>query len=444
LFRSHNLRLSAFFTLAFALSVIILGVVTLLNARAALNGQFNERIVSDSNAMLQEYKSEGLAGVRVSIHQHDLTPGALDFGLQSPSGAPIAGNFSKAHARLGWSTVGISRRPALEEGPSRIYVTQLPNGYRLIVGDSLTRINVIDSVLVRSFGIAFVGVLLLGGLGGFSLSRSVGRRIASITETAEAIIDGDMASRVPVQGSDDELDRLASTLNRMLERIAALMDSLRQVSTDIAHDLRTPLTRLRQRLETILGRTDGGESRDALESALNDLDDILVTFAALLRISQIEGGARRAAFRRVDLAAIAATVVDAFRPSAEENGQSLGLAPGPRMDIDGDKALLTQMLANLVENALRHAGGKADVHVSCRCVGGQTTLFVTDNGPGIPASERERVFDRFHRLEASRSTPGSGLGLALVAAVARLHGAEASLHDADPGLTARIVFPPED
>jgi len=317
----------------------------------------------------------------------------------------------------------------------------LPNGYRLIVGDSLTRINVIDSVLVRSFGIAFVGVLLLGGLGGFSLSRTVGRRIASITETAEAIIDGDMASRVPVQGTEDELDRLASTLNRMLDRIAALMDSLRQVSTDVAHDLRTPLTRLRQRLETILGRTDGGDSRDALESALNDLDDILATFAALLRISQIEGGARRAAFRPVDLTAIATTVVDAFRPSAEEDGQSLEIEPGAPIGIDGDKELLTQMLANLVENALRHAGPGADVRVRCCSMEGQITLSVTDDGPGVPVSERERVFDRFHRLEASRSTPGSGLGLALVAAVARLHGAEATLHDANPGLTARIVFP---
>ncbi len=439
--RSYNLRLSAFFTAAFALSVVVLGIVTLLNARAALNGQFNERIVSDSNAMLQQYKTEGLAGVKVSIMEHDLTPGALDFGLQSPEGTAIAGNFSRVRAHLGWSTVGVSGHAASEEGSSRIYVTQLPDGYRLIVGDSLARINVIDSVLVRSFGIAFVGVLLLGGLGGFSLSRTVGRRIASIAETAEAIIDGDMASRVPVQGSEDELDRLAFTLNRMLDRIAGLMDSLRQVSTDIAHDLRTPLTRLRQRLETILGRTDSGDSRDALESALNDLDDILATFAALLRISQIEGGARRAAFRPVDLTAIAGTVVEAFRPSAEEKGQSLGLAPGPGMEIDGDKALLTQMLANLVENALLHAGAKAEVHVGCRSVGDQITLFVTDNGPGIPASERERVFDRFHRLEASRSTPGSGLGLALVAAVARLHGAEASLHDANPGLTARIVFP---
>ncbi len=438
--RSSNLRLTAFFTGAFALSVVILGVVTLLDARAALNGQFNERIVSDSNAMLQEFKTEGLRGVKVLIQEHDLTPGALDFGLQSPDGTAIAGNFSRVRARLGWSTASVSGHAGPEEGLSRIYVTQLPNGYRLIVGDSLARINVIDSVLVRSFGVAFVGVLLLGGLGGFTLSRTVGQRIASITETAEAIIDGDMASRVPVRGSEDELDRLASTLNRMLDRIAGLMDSLRQVSTDIAHDLRTPLTRLRQRLETILGRTDGGESRDALESALNDLDDILATFAALLRISQIEGGARRAAFRPVDLAAIAGTVVDAFRPSAEEGGQSLNLAPGPSMEIDGDRALLTQMLANLVENALRHAGDTAEVHVGCRRVGGQITLYVTDNGPGIPPSERERVFDRFHRLEASRSTPGSGLGLALVAAVARLHGAEANLHDANPGLAARIVF----
>jgi signal transduction histidine kinase len=444
LFRSYNLRLAAFFTLAFALSVVVLGVVTLLNARAALTGQFNERILSDSNAMVQEYETEGLSGLEVSIREHDLTPGALDFGLQSPAGAPIAGNLAKVRAVIGWSTVGLSRNPASEEGPSRIYVTQLPDGYRIIVGDSLARINVIDSVLVRSFGIAFIGVLLLGGLGGFTLSRTVGRRIASITQTAEAIIDGDMASRVPVQGTEDELDRLAFTLNRMLDRIAGLMESLRQVSTDVAHDLRTPLTRLRQRLEAILGRTDGGESRDALDAALNDLDDILATFAALLRISQIEGGARRAAFRRVDLTAIAATVVDAFRPSAEENGQTLGLEADSPVEIDGDKELLTQMLANLVENALRHAGHGADVCVRCHWAEGQTMLSVTDNGPGVPASERERLFDRFYRLEASRSTPGSGLGLALVAAVARLHGAETSLHDAHPGLTVRILFPVDD
>jgi hypothetical protein len=206
--------MAAFFTLAFALSVIILGIVTLLNARAALNSQFSERIVSDSNAILQQYRTEGLAGVKVSIHEHDLTPGALDFGLQSPLGVPIAGNFAKVQAPLGWSTVGVSRRAATEEGPSRIYVTRLPNGYHLIVGDSLARISVIDSVLERSFGIAFVGVLLLGGLGGFSLSRTVGRRIASITETAEAIINGDMASRVPVQGETGRVPAGGSDVDR--------------------------------------------------------------------------------------------------------------------------------------------------------------------------------------------------------------------------------------
>ena len=441
MFRSSNLRLAAFYTLAFAFSVVVLGGVTLLTTRAALDAQFKNRILSDSAEMIQEYHFEGLQGAIDLIHEHDRTPGALDYGLQSPTGSPITGNFANIHGPFGWSTVNVSSRRDPKQGRSRVYIAPLPNGYRIIVGDDPARIEAVDRLLLRSFAVAFVGILVLGGLGGYSLSRSVHRHIASITATAEAIIDGDMSSRVPVKGTQDELDRLSATLNRMLDRIAALLDSLRQVSTDIAHDLRTPLTHLRQRLETTLEDPEQTAHRETLEIALTDLDSILATFAALLRISQIESGARRAGFRPTDLTALAAHVVEAFRPSAEENGQTLDLQARGPSSIDGDRELLTQMLANLVENALRHAGAGAKVLVKCWTSTGAARIAVIDNGPGVPVSERDRLFDRFYRLEASRSTPGNGLGLALVAAVARLHDAEATLLDAAPGLEVRISFP---
>jgi signal transduction histidine kinase len=417
----------------FALAVIGLGVITVLTTRAALSAQFDARIAAESAALVQEYRSEGLNGVVEAVRERDRTPGAVDYGLQGPAGQPLAGRLAASRAALGWSVL----RNARESEGVRVLVVDLPDGYRLLVGDEEERIEALDGALLRGFAGAFVGVVVLGVAGGYLLNRDVHRRLTAISGTAEAIIDGDLARRVPVHG-DDDLDRLALTFNRMLDRIAALMESLKQVSSDIAHDMRTPLTRLRQRLEA--GLAAPAERAQAMEGALADLDAILDTFAALLRIAQIESGARRAAFQPVDLSAIARTVVDAFAPSAEDARQSLVLAAGPSLPVDGDPELLTQMLVNLVENALRHAGPGARIEVAASRQGEGASLRVIDNGPGVPETERERLFDRFYRLERSRSTPGSGLGLALVAAVARLHGAEVRLADARPGLEARVMF----
>ncbi|MFI4949827.1 MAG: sensor histidine kinase [Caulobacterales bacterium] len=296
----------------------------------------------------------------------------------------------------------------------------LPGGQTLSVGDDDEQIEVLDAAVLRGSGHS--------------------RRLAAISGTAEAIIDGDLTRRVPVRGAQDDLDRLALTFNRMLDRIENLMESLKQVSSDVAHDLRTPLTRLRQRLEA--GLSAPQETSQALEGALGDLDSILETFAALLRIAQIEGGARRAAFRPCDLSAIAATVVEAFAPSAEDERQALTLDAASPVQVEGDPELLTQMLVNLVENALRHAGPGARIVVAASQAGeASRTLTVTDNGPGIPEIERRRVLERFYRLERSRTTAGSGLGLAMAAAVARLHGGRIDLLDAGPGLRAQVSFP---
>lgn len=438
MFRSTSLRLAALYTAVFALSVVALGAITLFTTRGALSEQFNARIQSESVALTQEFYSEGLEGVVQAVRERDRTPGALDYGLVGPDKKPLAGRLAVSGAAPGWSTVETAQRDG-EVEPIRVFTVALPGGYSLLVGDDEERIEALDGAVLRGFAWAFAGVVILGVAGGFALSRDVHRRLAAISGTAEAIIDGDLSRRVPVRGSGDDLDRLAETINRMLDRITTLMESLRQVSNDVAHDLRTPLTRLRQRLEAGLARE--AERGEAIEGALGDLDTILETFAALLRIAQVEGGARRAAFRATDLAQLAGTVVDAFAPSAEDARQTLRLEGEPALTIDGDPELLTQMLVNLVENALRHAGEGASIRVGVGRVQGAPVLWVADDGPGVPAAEREKLFDRFYRLEHSRSAPGSGLGLALVAAVARLHGAEVRLHDAQPGLEARVSFP---
>ena len=434
MFRSTGLRLAALYTAIFALSVVVLGIITLFSTRQALSAQFDARIRAESAALVQEYRSEGLRGVVDAVHERDNTPGSLDFGLQGPNGAALAGRLAATPVAMGWTSLRRDHGESL-----RLYSVALPDGYKLVVGDDEERVETLDEAVIRGFGLAFLGVMILGAAGGYALSRGVNRRIAAISGAAEAIIDGDLSRRVPVRGADDDLDRLALTFNRMLDRIAALMESLNQVSNDIAHDLRTPLTRLRQKLEAGLMAP---RVRDAaLEGVLSDLDSILDTFAALLRIAQIEGGARRAAFRPCELAALAQTVTEAFAPSAEDQHQSLSLVVETPATVYGDAELLTQMLVNLVENALRHTGRDARIVVRVARSGRAASLSVRDDGPGVPEAERERLFDRFYRLERSRSTPGSGLGLALVAAVAKLHGADVGLISAQPGLEVRVSFP---
>ena len=268
------------------------------------------------------------------------------------------------------------------------------------------------------------------------------RRVDAVNRTARAIIDGDLSRRIPVVGSHDELGGLAEGLNRMLARIEELMESLRHVTSDIAHDLRTPLGRLRQRLEASRIKTSStAEYEAAIDAAIADTDAILKTFEALLRIAQIEAGARRARFENTDLSAVAENVFEAFAAVAEDEGKRLDARIESDISVNGDRELLTQMLANLTENALRHTPAGTVVEVRLERVNGSARLTVSDTVPGIPAEDREQVFRRFYRLDASRSTPGSGLGLSLVAAVAKLHDATISLEDNAPGVRVVVVFP---
>ena len=320
----------------------------------------------------------------------------------------------------------------------------MSDGSFLMVGQDLYRIREVEEAVVQAFGWAFGVTILLGVAGGVVLSVGFLRRVDSINQTAQAIIAGNLANRVPTRGTDDELDRLARNLNEMLDRVQALMESLHQVSSDIAHDLRTPLSRLRQRLEETKARAHRAEDyASAVDQAIADTDAILGTFSALLRIAQIEAGTRKAAFSTVDLSGVFRSIADAYTAVAEDQGQALVSSIEADVQVHGDRELLTQMLANLVENTIRHtpAGTRIDLVLESTVDG--PAGIVADTGPGIPPEFREKVFRRFFRLERSRSTAGNGLGLSLVAAVAELHGIGVTLADNEPGLKVCLDFGPE-
>ena len=291
MFSSSSLRLAAIYTAVFAIAVAALGLITIAATRAALMGQFEDRIRTEWAAVRADYDSGGVNGLKDELAERLRTPGELDFGVQTTVGKPVAGVLATLSTRPGWSDAKLPSDP--RRRTLHVLAQDLPGGYRLIAADDLARIRALDGSMMLGFGAAFLGVILIGAVGGIALSREVHNRVSAISSTAQAIIDGDLARRVPAGKGGDDLDLLAQTVNRMLDRIGALMDSLKQVSSDIAHDLRTPLSRLRQRLELSLSRTQEPRHRAELEGALRDVDAILATFSALLRIAQVEA-ARRA------------------------------------------------------------------------------------------------------------------------------------------------------
>jgi signal transduction histidine kinase len=314
-------------------------------------------------------------------------------------------------------------------------------GNYLFVGWSTFQLHEMQEFVAASFLWGLAASVVLALAGGVVMSRRLMRKIESVSETSRNIVGGDLTQRVPIQHSGDEFDHLASSINTMLDRIEALMADVQQVTTDIAHDLRTPLTRLRNRLE-FAQRADIGaaELRQVVDAARHETDVILEIFGALLRIAQIESGARKAGFSRVDLGEVLNTGIELYAPVAEERHLSLRGEIAAPLPIDGDRELLMQLFVNLLDNAVLHAGSGAHILVQAHSVAATVVVRVCDDGPGIPESMRTKVLQRFVRLEGSRTTPGSGLGLSLAAAIAKLHGAKMLLLDNQPGLTVEITF----
>ena len=449
LLRTASFRLAALYVAVFAASALVLGAAVFFAARAALEQQTAARIESETSFLREEFRAGGPGRLLAVVRSRGRGASALDYLVQGRDGEHLAGEMPAVGPALrpGWTTVEVPEASEDDGRPERVraLVSDLGGGLLLAVGDDLGRVAEVEESVATAF-LWTVGLVALLGIGGGALlSRAFLNRVDAIARTAEAIIDGDLARRVPIRGTGDDLDRLAGTLNRMLDRIGVLMDSLRQVGADVAHDLRTPLSRLYQRLEEARAHArSAAEYEAAVEGAMREAEALLDTFSALLRIAQVEGASPRAGFRDVDLSAAVEAVADAYRPDAEDAGHRLCAEVTPGLAVHGDQELLTQAAANLVENALRHtpAGTRIGIRLS-RGHGGVVRLVVEDDGPGVDAGDLPRLVHRFYRGERSRTTPGNGLGLSLVAAVAELHGAALHLEDAAPGLRATLRFPPE-
>jgi len=370
--------------------------------------------------------------------------------LTGTTDQPAVGNLTSVEgvsipAREGWHDLLITPARASSSGylNLRLKVRPIVGGYTLTVGRDISAAMKIREVFKKSSLAAAVIALTLGLTGGYILSRRTLQRIASVNRTAEAIHEGDLRQRIPLQGAGDEFDQLARNLNNMIERIEHLVETMREVTDNVAHDLRSPLNRLRNKIEvTLLREKKGDEYRQVLESAIGDIEEILTIFNAVLRIAQIESSAARDGFEAMDLSSIVSDVVELYLPAAEEKGISIAVEAGPGALLEGDPQLLSQAVANLLDNSIKYTGPRCNIYVEVSRTDDRVTLKVADNGPGIPEKYREAVLGRFVRLDPQRSTPGTGLGLSLVAAVAHRHHASMRLEDNEPGLRVMLSFPP--
>jgi hypothetical protein len=447
--RSAAYRIAFLYSAAFALGIALLGLAVFLAMHIAFTRQLDAMIGEEADSLVTEYRSDGNSELADAIAQREAggQSDRLLYAVFDRNGRRILGHLDTPMPALGMhDLVFIDPR----EGPdsARGLAIALGGGERLLVAGDRERIEQIDRTVIFVFAIGFGLVVLLGIAGALLLGFYLRRRLGAISGAAEAIVAGDLGRRMPVSARADEFDRLARSLNAMLERIEGLVDNVRQVSSDIAHDLRTPLARLRNQLENGLGRDGGGDGgggggaeRRTIEDAIHRVDDVLALFAAILRITEVESGRIRATFAPVDLSILVAEVAESYAPAAADGGRTLIWSVVPGLCVDGDRELLAQALVNLVENAQRHTPPGTAIRIALAAEGGTIRLSVADDGPGVAAADRERIVQRFIRLEHSRTTPGHGLGLNLVAAVARLHSAVLGFGDNRPGLVVTLEFP---
>lgn len=430
-------RLTAIYTAVFALSVAVLGFSVLLINRDALRAQILQFARADNGAVLSGYEAEKMPEAREVVQQRMSTPGASDYFLLQQDGRVIAGNLPAMAART-----GIVRLTG-QNGRTILGVGQvLAPGIYVFSGSDLARVRAAERRILATLSWLFALAVIMAAAGGFLVSRAFLRRSDSMARACRAIMDGDMSARIPLRGSQDELDRLAATINEMLDRIAALMANLHQVTNDIAHDLRTPVTHLRHGLERALHDcVTPSDYAAALEDAIGHADEMLELFAALLRIAQIEGGARRAAFAPLDLKDVLEGLREMFDAVADESGHALHMRGLPSAVIRGDRALVVQLFSNLIENAILHTPPGTAITVALTVTGDHVRVLVGDDGPGVPRQDHHKLFRRLYRGESSRTRPGYGLGLSLAAAIGELHGAVLTvLDDGRPGFRIEVRF----
>ena len=451
IFKTSSFQLTAIHSLIFAFCFLALLVATYLTTTAALRGQMQTEIRTQLNAMVEEAKAEGIETIVQDITEHiaQATGTTGFFFLSDSVGKKLAGNLENITLIDGWRETGVGEIAASPLGTAvdedhQIWAqgAHLPDGSFLLVGQDAFRLLSAQEVIINTFAWSAGLAFLLAALAGLAVSRGFLRRIDDINQTSLAIIDGRLKERIPVRGTSDEIDRLSTNLNLLFDSNQSLLESLKQVSANIAHDLRTPLSRLRQGLEEARAKSNSKQIYEtAIDGAILESNQLLATFSALLRIAQIESGSRKSGFKDVDLTSLFERVADAYRAVAEDQGKTLFTRFSPMVRFVGDSELLLQMVANLTENAIRHTPVGTKISL---CLESNTTgvrAIISDTGPGIPEDQSKKVFEHFYRLDTARATAGNGLGLALVAAIAKLHDLRLELQDNQPGLKVVVKFP---
>ncbi|CCV12602.1 ATP-binding protein [Mesorhizobium sp. STM 4661] len=477
--RTTAARLSALYLLLFALcAVLLVFYMTSLSARM-LTAQTQETINDEVLGLARAYQRGGLPVLVRVVEARSRQPGANLYLIADTNGQILTGNVQSlepgvietegwtkepfSYRRFGEGELERQRNPVSDQNETQsgenevqaqgekghnaiALVLRLPNQMIMLVGRDLGEPERFRAVIRRALMLA-LGMMGLGGLLiWFFVGRAALKRIDSVSEASRRIMGGDLSGRLPVTGAGDEFDRLSENLNSMLARIATLNEGLKQVSDNIAHDLKTPLTRLRNRAEaTLSGKHRTTDYRQALEGTITESDQLIKTFNAILMISRLEAGYSSESTSRVDLAAAVRDVVELYEPVADEAGVTLESSVEGNFAVDGNRELIGQALSNIVDNAIKYSAdstGKPGVRVTLERVGGEIRLTVSDNGQGIPDdADRARATERFVRLEKSRSQPGSGLGLSLAKAIMTFHNGRLDLLPANPGLSVVMSFP---
>ena len=450
LLRTSTFRLAALYLILFAVSVAALLGYVYWNTAVLLERQTDETIRAEVQGLADQYRIRGLRGIIDTIQRRSVDDSGSVYLLTDIAGRRIAGNLTSLpempDGEATWIEfpLDVAKGSSHERHVARAFHTDLAGSFELVVGRDVEALRQFASIIRRTIYYALAIALVLGLGGGLLMSRNFLRRVDAITEASRTIMAGNMAGRMPVQGSNDELDRLALALNEMLDQIESLMAAMKEVSSNVAHDLKTPLTRIKARVEAALRSGSQGEYRAALERTVDESDRLLETFNALLSIARAEAGQSRSGLVPIDAASIIADVVELYEPMAEEIGGTLTSDAREGLTVVGDRQLLAQALTNLIDNALKYGASEGEtpqITVSGVVDDDKVIISVRDHGEGIAPEDRGRVTDRFVRLDSSRSKPGNGLGLSLVSGVMKLHKGTLVLSDNSPGLSAKLVLP---
>lgn len=439
-------RLALGYGLLVIATVSLVSIVFYFATIGVLENSLDSQIASLSRRLGDTYRERPLAELVEDIDRQledGMDSDAEIFLVLSGSGERLAGNLPDWQGAIAPLDALLMETLSRAGSPSevRYMLTGLSNDRLLLVGYDMQQQEAIRALVLRALSVAAVVALLLITVGSIFFRRQIERRIGEIRRAVLEIEHGNFDRRIPIAG-DDEFERLSIDINRMLDRIQQLMEGVRHVSNSIAHDLRTPLTRIRNRLETALrGHLDPGQQHDLIVEATEDIDDLLILFNKLLQIAEAEAGMRADFSETVDLAQLAKDMVELYDASAEASGMTLGLRGDTSIAVPGDRDLLASAVASLIDNAIKYAGTGAEIVLEVRTGSDEVVLCVHDDGPGIPREELPHVVQRFYRLDRSRTRPGNGLGLAIVQAIARLHGGTLKLENTDPGLGAILVLP---